>query len=55
VIPFAVIVFFGALVGGSGPTYQEWKARRQARNDQPTARVVLEYLPSSACREPASK
>lgn len=43
-----IVVAFGLVVGGTGPGFQDWRARRRARRDRPLARVI--YLPSSACR-----
>jgi hypothetical protein len=48
VIAEAVLVFFGLVVGGTGPAWHEWRRARAARRDRPMARVV--HLPSAGCR-----
>lgn len=45
-----VVIVFAAIVGGTGPTYRDWLARRRSRRDYPAARVT--YLPSACCRPP---
>lgn len=49
---FIAVVLAGLVVGGNGPAYRDWLARRRARRDAPLATVV--YLPSSSCRGPDS-
>jgi hypothetical protein len=57
VIAFVVVVFFGIVVGGTGPAFQESEfatrlrvrlERRRARLALPRARIA--YLPSASCR-----
>ena len=52
-IAYLAVIFFGLVVGGTGPSYWDWRRRRQERRDRPLARVI--YLPTACCRpgEPA--
>jgi hypothetical protein len=49
-IPYLVVIAFGLVVVGTGPSYHQWRARRREERDRPLARVV--YLPSASCRAP---
>lgn len=47
IICLLVITFFAVIA--TGPAGVEWREKRRARLDRPTARVL--YLASGACRE----
>jgi hypothetical protein len=48
-----LVILLGLAIGGSGPAWHEWRARRRADRDRPLAQV--HYLPPAAIRPPGWK
>jgi len=43
------LIFFGLVVGGTGPAWQDWRRARRARRDFPSARALPAPTPCSVC------
>lgn len=43
------LIFFGLIVGGTGPAWQDWRRARRARRDFPRATANDVPLPCALC------
>ena len=37
---YLVVIVFGLIVGGTGPSYRDWRRRRRELRDRPRARLL---------------